>query len=418
MRHLILLIVLTFFWTGCAGSDDEAMMGTPEPDIGIRVADDPPLPVFDMGSENPDDPDDDDPADRPDMSVGCPQSACFVGATRCRAEDVQTCIEDLANPGCGVWDTPQECFSAQEVCIQGACQIPMGCTDNDGDQFGVNCTAGPDCDDDDPDRFPGNPEVCDGVDNDCDGAVDNGNVCSACTDDDNEPNDTLATAATLPLDSRIYGFTCANDPEFFSFPPLQDNREYRVALGAPQILSDLELVFYVDGAPFQTISDPGEDFEGFTFTALPQETYGVEVTNPGGAENFYSLSLIRTTTICPIEDGLAPNATPDEAAFLIRSWKVDATHCVGIPDFYRTSTVPAASMVRIEMVDERLSSGDLDLYLFEDPDGDGNFTLARRVTTSNSSEVLNYTVPADTPLLIEVRDFAGLGDLYTIEWDF
>ena len=40
--------------------------------------------------------------------------------------------------------------------------------DSDGSPYGV------DCDDNDPERYPGNPEVCDEKDNDCDLAIDNG----------------------------------------------------------------------------------------------------------------------------------------------------------------------------------------------------------------------------------------------------
>ncbi len=45
-----------------------------------------------------------------------------------------------------------------------------GCADDDGD--GVDSCS--DCDDADPNNFPGNPEVCDGADNDCDFVDDNG----------------------------------------------------------------------------------------------------------------------------------------------------------------------------------------------------------------------------------------------------
>ncbi|MFN3202556.1 MAG: MopE-related protein [Bradymonadia bacterium] len=48
------------------------------------------------------------------------------------------------------------------------------CIDEDGDDFGRNCPAGPDCDDTNADRFPGAEEQCDGADDDCDGRIDEG----------------------------------------------------------------------------------------------------------------------------------------------------------------------------------------------------------------------------------------------------
>jgi hypothetical protein len=54
------------------------------------------------------------------------------------------------------------------------------CVDLDEDGV-TNCDG--DCDDNDPDSYPGNPEVCDGADNDCDGQTDEDftNLGQACT---------------------------------------------------------------------------------------------------------------------------------------------------------------------------------------------------------------------------------------------
>ena len=54
--------------------------------------------------------------------------------------------------------------------IGGFVRIPFaGCVDADGD--GIS-TCEPDCDDNDPRAYQGNTEVCDGIDNDCDGQTD------------------------------------------------------------------------------------------------------------------------------------------------------------------------------------------------------------------------------------------------------
>ncbi len=70
----------------------------------------------------------------------------------------------------------------------GQCQHVHVTFDLDGDGHygplpgfapGAPGSCGDDCDDTDPRAFPGNPEVCDGVDNDCDGIIDNGATYTA-----------------------------------------------------------------------------------------------------------------------------------------------------------------------------------------------------------------------------------------------
>jgi hypothetical protein len=51
------------------------------------------------------------------------------------------------------------------------------CVDTDGDGYGPGCLNGEDCVEDDPNINPGAGETCDGVDENCDGMIDNGCEC-------------------------------------------------------------------------------------------------------------------------------------------------------------------------------------------------------------------------------------------------
>ena len=67
----------------------------------------------------------------------------------------------------------------------------LDCEDEDGDEYGPNCDAGEDCDDDDPDVNPGAAEACDGLDQNCDDEIDNGCEC---------PDDGVSANCNQPTD--------------------------------------------------------------------------------------------------------------------------------------------------------------------------------------------------------------------------
>lgn len=61
---------------------------------------------------------------------------------------------------------------AGEDAARADAQPDAPCPDADGDGHRASSCGGDDCDDADASRFPGAPEVCDGVDSNCDGAAD------------------------------------------------------------------------------------------------------------------------------------------------------------------------------------------------------------------------------------------------------
>lgn len=99
-----------------------------------------------------------------------PQCLAENGVFRCRAvplscDDLNPCTLDRCEP------------------LDGSCSHAAP-SDGDRDGFigaveaGVAC-GGNDCDDENPDTYPGAGEICDGLDNDCDGGIDEGTVLAS-----------------------------------------------------------------------------------------------------------------------------------------------------------------------------------------------------------------------------------------------
>jgi hypothetical protein len=105
---------------------------------------------------------------------GCNQQSCNANAD-CEPDEV--CTNGVCMPFCGC-QTDADCPMGF-LCIDCQC-VADNCPDADNDDFS---TCRGDCDDANPTVFPGAQEVCDRIDNDCDGVIDEGCGELTCASD-------------------------------------------------------------------------------------------------------------------------------------------------------------------------------------------------------------------------------------------
>ena len=107
------------------------------------------------------------------ISLNCISGICQSPVLAC--SDMEGIICD-ADEVCSIDTIP----TLDGDCCFGTCE-PIGeCTDTDDDNYFAeeDCGTEVDCDDTDPNVNPGEIEVCDEIDNNCDGDVDEDNVCN------------------------------------------------------------------------------------------------------------------------------------------------------------------------------------------------------------------------------------------------
>lgn len=98
----------------------------------------------------------------------------LIALVGCSAESGTNVAEDTDIEADAVG--PDGGDAAQDTTESDGSAAPT-CIDEDGDRYGEFCEAGPDCNDSNPAVLPGAEELCDGFDNNCNDRVDEGCTC-------------------------------------------------------------------------------------------------------------------------------------------------------------------------------------------------------------------------------------------------
>ncbi len=106
----------------------------------------------------------------------CSMGECLEGYGNCNSDDSDGCEADLGSDSKNCGQCDNECADGM-VCEDGKCSQP--CQDEDQDNYKSASCGGDDCDDSNPDVHPGAQETCNGVDDNCDGKIDEGLECSS-----------------------------------------------------------------------------------------------------------------------------------------------------------------------------------------------------------------------------------------------
>ncbi|MCB9532841.1 MAG: putative metal-binding motif-containing protein [Myxococcales bacterium] len=265
-------------------------------------------------------------------SVDC-EDECVAGTVLCTSDGTAWVECIAASSGCTVWATERRCGSTR-TCVDGECVGVVRCVDADGDGFGPGCDAGPDCRPTDPQAYPGAAELCDGVDQSCDGVADDGGVCRACAGG-------TAAAPAEATSAGFYRVSCAAT-EYVLLTEVARGAKLAAVVSAASGAVSVRLGsltggrFAADTAGFSIGGDAG-----VVSGSAPADA-ALEVTLTAGVA--YTVGVTRGAAGCPA-DAYEPNDAPT-APTLIGAGPLGAglTRCDGDADYIELE-VPAGAVL-------------------------------------------------------------------------
>ena len=246
---------------------------------------------------------------------------CELG-TRVCTSDGTGYIECVSGGACPRWAAPSNCGSTRS-CDDGACVDVVVCVDVDGDG------AGPGCGTDDCRRFdaaarPGGTEVCNGVDDDCNGIVDDGGACTAC----------VAAPANAPLGLTNNAITRVSCGGFEHFAVTGSGDLAAVVLGGDVTVQ----LGTVSGTAFVPAGSDSPLGVGHAAYAAASGAMVARVSAPAGTA--YTLAVGVDTGAC-VADVFEPNGTPFAGTPLgVPPFALSATVCSAELDFYELDVTP------------------------------------------------------------------------------
>ena len=211
----------------------------------------------------------------------------------------------------------------------------------------------------------------------------------ACTPDGNEPNEEIAQAKPLTLgtlSANLCETQTTYDTDVFAVT-IPAGQELRAKLAFDGSLGDLDLVLSDANEAFLAVSEGVTSTEELRYAAAAETQaylivygYALEPLNVT-----YTLETsLGAAQICS-DDVYEDNDTPFDAAFLDDGAQSTTLQiCPGDEDYW---TLSVGCGARVEVIMDILDQTDLDLYLYDEPDGLGEPVAS--AITEDASEYLD-----------------------------